>query len=159
MTDQPPMPKIERVTLPVCELCMKGEGEVCHAPGCVFCRHDVIKDLKCFAISTEPPPAFIITEGEIALILVKAEHDWVRDYVDKKPSPRKRPYKSHRELMAHYLAALLTRAGGRVIDVVALSLKCLAAVHNNEYMEKQLDGIQVAILNAIEGVDTEGEPQ
>ena len=142
MPEQPPMPKIERITLPVCELCMKGDGEVCHVPGCVFCRHDVIKDLKHFAISTEPAPAFLVTEGEIAAaihgVAVKDAFELAKCWDVKR------------------VAEMLTRANGRVIDVVQLSMRCLAAVLNNEYMEKQLDGIQVAILNAIEGKENGG---
>jgi len=122
--------------LPVCELCMKGEGDVCHAPGCVCCRHDVIKNLKHFAISTKAPPTFITTDKKLIALSVSASK--IRcDYL-----------KFARTIVSH--------TGGRVIDVVALSMACLSAVLNNEYMDKQLDGIQVAILNAIEGVDTEG---
>lgn len=138
MPDQPPFPKIERITLPVCELCMRGDGEVCHVPGCVFCRHDVIKDLKHFVFPVESAPAFIITEREIkglATLLAEMFEARAPAVIGAEKA----------------IADLLNRANGRVIDVVQLSMKCLAAVLNNEYMENQLDGIQVAILNAIEG--------
>ena len=145
MPDQPPFPKIERITLPVCELCMKGDGEVCHVPECVFCRHDVIKDLKHFAIPDQSAPAFIVTEVEIEKALCSTRsHD-----PDGTPNVTVQWKRGGNAVNA--IAALLNRANGRVIDVVALSMKCLAAVLNNEYMEKQLDGLQVAILNAIEG--------
>lgn len=30
--------KFKTIAIIICEFCLRGEGEVCHTPGCIFCR-------------------------------------------------------------------------------------------------------------------------
>jgi hypothetical protein len=32
---------IRRVVVSLCDQCIRGEGEMCHNPGCLLCRHRV----------------------------------------------------------------------------------------------------------------------
>ncbi len=32
---------VKQIVIWICEACLKGEGEVCHTPGCALCRHKV----------------------------------------------------------------------------------------------------------------------
>jgi hypothetical protein len=32
---------LKQVVMWICEMCLNGEGEMCHVPGCALCRHRV----------------------------------------------------------------------------------------------------------------------
>ena len=113
-------------------------GLIAHATNGTWCMKCAEKQLA--LTHPTPPTACVVTEGEIEKAIsdgYNTRKHWPDNDVDML------------DAINESVTALLNRAGGRVVDVVPLSMECLSAVLNNEYMDKQLEGIQAAILAAI----------